>query len=301
MSVTRSKFQRHLFPGLDEFIMNSFEELPPRYTDWANVKDSDGAFEEDMTAAGLGLFVRTPESTNAAEDEFVPGFNKRYTHEDFTNGMGVTWQQQRDAKMIKIAGERAMDLGRAANQTIEILVHDLLNSGFSGGPTGPDGVSLFNTSHPFYRGGGVQSNMLDPVGPLTVTNYRLALTTFRRLFDHTGVRRLQMTPSGLIIPPEREYEANEIVTSAGRPDTANRADNVSRNKTTTYVSEHLISPNNWFMSVDKGRTKVKVWFRERFHTWDTEDERARTNWVFAAFALSYGWSDYLGWLGVNPA
>jgi phage major head subunit gpT-like protein len=281
--------------------MNEFDAVTERYSTWANVRDSDSACEEQMTAAGLGLFVRTPETVNAAEDEFVPGYRKRWTHEDYTQGMGLSWQQQRDAKIMAVANERAGDMGRSALATIEILVHDMLNRGFPGGPLGPDGKTLFATDHPFYRGGGAQSNMLNPVGPLTVTNYRLALTTFRRFYDHTGVRRLQMSPDGVLVAPENEHNADEIIKSAGRPDTANRADNVTRNATTVMVSEHLTDPKAWFMHIAKSRGKLMVFFRERFHTWDTEDERARVNWMFAAFALSYGWLDYLGWLGSNPA
>ena len=297
MATMRAQFQRTLFPGIDLSISKGFEEKEEQYSMIMNVMDSDSAFEEDMTAAGVGLFVQTPEGVQAAEDQFLPGFNKRYTHDDFTQSIGFTHQMIRDGK-VSFWNERGSDLGYSCRQTIEVLVADELNQGFTN-VSGPDGKSLFATDHPNIRQG-TQSNILDPVATIGVLSVRAALTKFRRFFDHTGVRRIRLMPEYLVHPPEEEYNVLEILKSAGRPDTANRADNVIKGALKPFTYDYLTDPKFWFVSATKSRHKLKVFFRERFHTTEFEDEKARTNWVQAMFAMSHGFSDWLGWLGSNP-
>lgn len=272
-----------------------------QFTEVFNMMTSDSAFEEDLTAAGVRLFVKTPESTEVSEDEFKPGYSIRYDHLDYALRMGFSHQFMRDGK-YNIWGDRSRDMGFSARQTKEILVADVFNNGFS--TNGYDGVPLFSASHPLIRGGGssgqVQSNVLTNVSTLSVISYRAMLTLFRKQFDETGVRRIALEPSVLVVGPDYEFDALEIVKSAGRPDTANRADNVSRQRTSVKVWDYLTNSHFWFMGVAKGQHKLKVYDRESFHVTEFEDEKARMNWIMAAFSFSFGYSYYLGWMGTNP-
>ena len=301
MATLRAEFQRLFFPGLEELIFRSYREKTPQFEPIFNVKSSDAAFEEDFTAAGTGLFVRTPENTESAEDKFYPGYSIRYDHFDYLLRMGFSHQFMRDGK-YNIWGDRSKDMGFSARQTREVLVADVFNNGFTA--NGYDGVPLFSASHPLIRGGGptgqVQSNVLPNVSTLSVISYRAMLTLFRKQFDETGVRRIALEPEVLVVSPDYEFDALEIVKSAGRPDTANRADNVTRQRTSVTVWDYLLNAHYWFMGVAKGQHKLKVFNREMFHVMEFEDEKARVNWIQAAFAFSYGYSQYLGWFGTNP-
>lgn len=297
MANFRSDFQRNLFPGIELKIKSAFDEIPTEYSQMFNVKTSDSAFEEFLGAAGVGLFVKTKEREETPEDKFYKGFPKRYNHDEYMLKIGCTWLAMKDGK-VKIFGERASDLGYSMRQTKEIIHADILNSGFT--VNGFDGVPLFSTAHPFYRGG-TQSNILTPVGTLSLLNYRLALTQFRRMKDHTGVRRIRVMPVKLTVPPELEHVALEIVTSPDRPDTANRAKNVVMNKTSVFVYNYLMNIKNWFIFPDKSRIKIRVFEREAFRVDEYEDKDARLNWVRGMFRTSSGHDDYLGPIGVNPA
>jgi len=298
MALTRAQFQRTLFPGIRDLIFRAFKEFPPEYSQVFNVMTSDKAFEEDLSLAGLGLFVRTPEQVEAAEDSFVPGFPKRYTHEDYTLSVGASHQVRRDDKS-GFWKQRAPDLGFSARQTKEILHADLFNSGFTVN-TGPDGLPLFSAVHPNVRSG-VQSNILAPVSTLSVIGLRLALTQMRRFFDDTGVRRQMLMAKQLIVPPEEEYNAMEILKSAGRPDTANRADNVVKNAVEPFIWDYLTDANNWFLAVGKGQHKLKSYDREAFGVTEFMDDKTKINWVQARMAFSLGHSHWIGLLGSNPA
>lgn|SRR6185369_3011 len=299
MSMMRSLFQRHLFPGLYDLILDSYREKPLQYTQLFRVDKSDSAFEEFRTAAGMGFFVRTPEGIEASQDRFFDGYPKRFQHEDYSLCVGFSHQFLRDIK-TRIARERSQDLGRSARATQEEVNAQLLNLGFDAATLGPDGVALFSTVHPNIRGG-TQSNIISPVSVLSVTSYRLALTKFRRFFDDTGVRRIQLDPAMLVVPPELEYEAKEIVKSMGRPDTANRADNVSRDSTTVFVYDFLSDAENWFMLANKDQHHLQIFNRETFNIKEYEEEKPRIMWVCAYYAQSFGWPHWMGTVGVNPA
>lgn len=298
MSITRANFQRFLFPGLKEIIKNAFAEIPLCYPSIFNVKSSDSAFEEDMQWAGSLLFVRTPENVEIPEDIFVPGFPKRYQADKYTKEIGFSHEMIRDGK-VPLWNDRVADMGFSARQTLEVAHADFYNGAFTTSLT-PDGLSLCNAAHPNFRQG-TQSNIMAPVATISVPAVRQMLTQFRRQFDHTGVRRIQVMPEWLIHPPEEEWNVLEILKSAGRPDTANRADNVTRNILKPFMWPYLTDDKNWFVQADKGRMKIKSYNRETFHTREREDEKTMINFVQAIFAFSFGASDYLGLIGSNPA
>lgn len=296
--LSRAQFQRTLFPGIRELIFSGFRRFPEEFSQIFNVLSSDKAFEEDYEIAGTGLFVRTPENVEAAIDNFTRGFPKRYQHEDFTLSVGASHQTRRDDKS-GYWKQRAPEMGISARQTKEVLHAGVFENGFDSAYPGPDGKALFATDHPNPRGG-TQSNILDPVGTITVLNVRIGLTQFRRFFDNTGVRRIQQKAMWLVHPPEKEYDVAEILTSAGRPDTADRADNVIKGALKGFTYDYLEDPENWFILADKSQHKLKSFNREDFGVSEYLDERTRIQWVIAAMAFSFGWSSWSGTLGANP-
>ena len=297
MAMTRSQFQRFLFDGIREVIFKKYREIPLRYTSIFNVLTSQKAFEEDNQIAGAGLLVRTPENSGTPEDAMLPGFPKRYQHNDYRLKVGASMQLRRDER-TGFWRDRASDLGYSTRQTKEILHAGYIDSGFTTS-LGPDGVSLYSAVHPNIKQG-TQSNIIALNSTLTVVGYRLALQQFRRFFDDTGVRRVQLMPSLLWVPPELEYDALEIVNSTQRPDTANRADNVAKGKTSVFVWEYLLDTNAWGINCDKGVIKLKSFNRtdmevDRNEDWDTEIDHVRVKTAF-----SFGHSHWIGTLASNP-
>lgn len=299
--ITRAQFQRLMFPGLREIIYRNYRQKETQYTKIYNVMTSSSAFEEDYTMTGVMLFQRTDEETEVPTDHFQEGLSIRYDMIDYTLRVGFSHQFVRDGK-YNIWNDRARDLGFSASQTEEVLHADLYNQGFTN--VGYDGVSFFNSSHPLIRGGGsggqVQSNVLASASTLSVSSYRDMLTLSRLMFDETGVRRIQYVMRNLVVAPQNEFVGMEITKSAGRPDTANRVDNVTKGRTECIIWDYLTNPKYWFMGVDKGSHKVKSYTREKFRTRSYMDEETETNWISARESFAFGYSDYKGWWGTNP-
>jgi len=291
-----------MFPGLREFIFRGFREKEEQFTTMFNTLTSDSAFEEDMIAAGVGLFRQWEELDESTEDRFVPGLSKRYDHVDYGMRMGFSEQFIRDTK-VAIMNDRARDMGFSARQTKEILVADVFNSGFV--TNGYDGVPLFSASHPFTRGGGasgqVQSNLLSTAASVSSVSVRAMMTLFRLFLDETGVRRISLVPKWLWHHPAHEWDVLEILKSAGRPDTANRADNVIRNKLEPFTWDYLTAQGPWGMTSEKGDNRLKCYNRVNFRTRTFEEEKTETQWVQARFAFSFGYSHYLGTVASNAA
>lgn len=311
--ITRSQFQRVFFPGLDDVIGLAYRMKPEEFSLIYNVMSSDSAFEEDYHIAGVGLAQLTDEDTDIPRDRFYRGPSIRYNHADFTLGIGFSHQFQRDVK-INIMNDRSKALGNSFRQTPEVLVADDFNNGFVAGTPASasygaalnyDNVALFSASHPLTRGGGssgqVQSNVLATPSTLSVSSYRDMLTLSRLLFDDTGVLRIQLTMRDLIVPPQLEFVAKEIVKSAGRPDTANRADNVNKDATGIIIWDFLLNPKYWFMVADKSQHKLKFFWREKFGTRTWMDDNTETHWIRGREAFSHGYSDYIGTFGTNPS
>src|SRR6202043_3520696 len=77
------------------------------------------------------------------------------------------------------------DLGWSANETRELDAVGTFNNGFSGSFLGPDAVSLFSASHPLYKAGGVQSNLMT-AADLDSYSLQLALTAFELMKRPSG-------------------------------------------------------------------------------------------------------------------
>lgn len=308
VGITRAQFQRFFFPGLNEIIGMSYREKEAQFEKLYNIMGSDGAFEEDIRMAGLSLFIRMDEEQEFPSDKWYAGQSVRYDMVKWGLRIGFSDEFLADSK-VGVQRDRAKDLGKSARETVEVLVADDFNNGFSGntgyGVTSEyDGVSLFNSAHPLIKGGGsagqTQSNVLATAATLSVSSYRDMLTLSRLMFDETGVRRIQLMMRDLVVPPQLEFVAKEIVKSSGRPDTANRADNVTKDSTGIIIWDYLLNAKYWFMVAAKSEHKLKFFWRDKFTTSPSYDENSEMHWIKGRMRFSHGYSDYIGTFGTNP-
>lgn len=300
--MTRSQFQRFLFPGIRKALFDSYREKPEEYSQIFKVMGTDDEFVEDIQTAGIGLFQVTDEDAEIPSDRFFQGLSIRYDIVDYTVKVGFSHQSMRGLK-VKIFNDRGREIGFSARQTAEVLHAGMFDNGFTN--VGYDNVSLFNSAHPLSaRTGGAngqtQSNVLATPSTLSVSSYRDMLTQSRLFFDQTGVRRIQLNMATLVVTPQNEFVAKEIVKSAGRPDTANRADNVTKDATGMVVWDYLQNAKYWYMVAEKSQHELNSFWREKLNTGTYYEEDTQSNWVRAREAFTFGYSDYIGVLGTNP-
>ena len=293
-------FLTTMLPALDEVIFNKYNRLPPQYSKVFRVLDSKRSIEQTSEISGLGMFGAVGEGENIRYDQSVPGFAKTYTHVQYGLGFKIS-RIMVDDDRFSIINKLASDLGRSAQETIELdAVTDFVN-GFNSSYPGPDGQPLFSANHPLFKSGGVQSNVGAAVD-LDISSLEVALTTFRRMKDPSG-KRIGVLPKTLILPPELEFVGSEIMNASMRSDTANNTPNAFKNRVgmssfdQVTVWEYLTDPDAWFISADKSDTELRFYWREKPNTVHDVDFDSRSVKTAMWFRETHGWSSFYGLYG----
>lgn len=288
-------FLADALPALDEVIFRRLARHPPQYSRVFRVMSSQRSIEQTTEVTGLSTFVSVPEGGNVRYDFSVPGFDKTYTHLQYALGFAIS-RVMADDDRWGIIRKLSSELGRSAKETVELHAASVFNNGFS--DTGPDGVSLFNASHPLVKSGGTQSN-LGTAADLDIASLELALTEFRTMVDPTG-KKARLMPRRLIIPPQLEFTASEMLKGSMRSDTANNTINAFRNRVgmqsfdDVAVWEYLTDPDAWFVLAEKEDTDLRFYWRERPNTIHDIHFDSRTLKTAMWMRYSYGYSGFWG-------
>ncbi|KKL57418.1 hypothetical protein LCGC14_2235630, partial [marine sediment metagenome] len=117
--------------------------------------------------------------------------------------------------------------------------------------TGFDGLALASTAHTRLDGGATQANRPTSFGALSVSTLQTGLTQFKKWNNDRG-RPIMSNPVILLVPPDLEFSALEILDSNLRADTANNTINVlNRFGLEVRVSRYLSSTTFWALIGDK--------------------------------------------------
>jgi len=295
-------FLASMLPALDEVIFQRYDRFPPQYTQVFRVMGSGKSIEQTSEIAGLGTFVQIPEGGPMHYDSAVPGFDKTYLHEQYGLGFRMT-RVMVDDDRFAIIQKLASELGRSAKETVELAVASHFNNGFTGGAyAGPDGQPLFSLSHPMVKSGLVQQNCLTTPADLDIGSIEITLTDFRRMKDPSG-KKVRVRPRRLIIPPELEFAAAEILKSPTRSDTPNRAINAFQNRSgmagfeDAFVWDYLSDPRAWFVQAEPEDTELRFYWREKPNTVHEVDFDSRSIKTAMWYRQSSGWSSFYGVYG----
>jgi hypothetical protein len=80
MPITTGSFAKALFPGVNKWYGNAYDEHKVEYTDLFSTESSRRAFEEEMGVSGFGLASVKTEGGGVSYDTAQQGFLTRYTH-----------------------------------------------------------------------------------------------------------------------------------------------------------------------------------------------------------------------------
>jgi phage major head subunit gpT-like protein len=290
-----------MLPALDELIFNKYDRNPEQYSKVFRVMKSSRSIEQTSEIAGLGNFNETSEGGAVRYDEAVPGFSKTYTHAQYALGFKIT-RIMVDDDRFSIINKLSSDLGRSAKETVELSAANVFINGFSSSYPGPDGKPLFASDHPLVKTGGTQRNTLAVAADLDIASIELSLTDFRTMKDPSG-KRIRLQPQKLIIPPQLEFAAAEILKGSMRSDTSNNTVNAFQHRIgygsfeDVMVWEYLTDPDAWFIAAAKEDTELRFYWRERFNTIHDVDFDTRSIKTAGWMRFSHGWSSFYGLYG----
>jgi len=240
-----------LWPGVNHFYGEAYNELPTEYTMLFDRETSTKAYEEDVGVMGFGLANVTGEGESVKYDSSSQAFINRYIHKKYTLGFRITREAYEDNQydLSALGKKDAMALAFSMRQTKEIVAANVYNRFTTSGYTYGDGVVLGSASHPLY-GGGTFSNMPAVAADLSEAALEQACIDIAGFVNDRGLK-VALLPKTLIIPKELIFEAERILKSVLQNDTANNAINVLKNLNMfpggAKVNHYLTDSDAWFI------------------------------------------------------
>jgi len=248
--MNRATFNKSVVPGLFSFMVEAYkpksgEQLWKRL---AKTKNSKRAYEESAYWAGLGLIPIKPEGQPIDYDDPVQGPTKRWSHRTYGLGVRITEEMIEDSLYPDIPtefGQMTGELGSSCNETLEVLAHDIINSG-TGTSTHTDGLggAIFATGKTLLRGG-TWDNLLSPASDLSATALQASLDTFENQRDDTG--KIQIIRAKEIwVNQANAWKAKELLNSAYDPESANNSINALKERNLQLVVSPFLTDTDAF-------------------------------------------------------
>lgn len=314
MAMISDHWSQLVDPRIREAFFLGFSGDDRRQSMLPQLFDIRGSQFADEKILGIGGIPSSgwnfEDSGRVQYTEAVKGFEETITHHEFARGMMVE-RKLIDDNRIPQALAAARNLGDSAFRVREKAGANVFTNAFSAATsetlddfgtdaTGPDSVALCSDAHDTSP---QDTTNLTNEGTLALTKANLSTTRqlHMALTDMNG-DILNIMPDELLVPPELEDTALEIVRSALDPTSANNAINPQAGRFTVKVWHYLTDANAWF-TIDSGmRQQHLVWFdRIPLEFGREEDFDTLVGKWRAYMRWSLGWSDWRFVYGNNPS
>lgn len=285
-------------PGLTEVLQNAFDEVPEQHLQFFKVKDSENANEDYITIAMFGSMPEKYEGQPVQLDELREAYKTTLTAKTFSLGVRITREAVEDAKYGILNGISA-GLGVSGRDAAENSGANIWNRGFNDSYVGGDSEPLFGDNsartHPL-KGGGTWRNTLSSAADLAFGSLDQALIDIRSTVNDRGLL-IRLTPELLVVPPELETTALQLVGSDLQPFTQENQVNVFRKRLKVAVWDYLTDTDGWGIMC----REHKMIFQNRVPL-GTEMEVFRGDMIYTARRrFVHGWKDPRGVFGVEGA
>lgn len=298
MGVVNSEgFGYLLDPGLRKIFMSEYGMAEGQRENLFGAETSNKAVEYDLGIGGTGDLAEF--DGTIAYDDFKQQYRTSYTHKEWVKGMKIE-RKLVDDDLYSIINKRPAQLALVAKRTMEKHASGIFNNAFNTSLfSGGDALALCSTAHTFVGTGTTVGNSgTTALSATAVEATRLLMRQFTDETDNLTVGR----GDTLIVPPQLEETAWEVVNSQGKLDTADNNPNFNKGKYKIVSWDYLTDSNNWFMADSKMMKMYLKWF-QRIPTEFNKDKDFDTylsKWsVYTRY--SYGFSDWSWIYGHNVA
>ena len=298
MAITSGSFAKALWPGVNSWYGQAYNEHGVEYTDLFDTETSRRAFEEDMGTSMFGLASAKPEGNSISYDTAVQGYLTRYTHVTYGLGFIITREMVDDDLYDVIGKKRAQGLAFSMRQTKEILGANVYTRANTAGYTGGDGSTLLASDHTPMYGGADQSNITTAATLSEAALEELCIDIMEAKNDR-GLN-IALTPQTLIINPNLVFEADRILNSPLRVGTAdndlNALKNMGKFPGGVKVNHYITDTNAYYI-----RTNCPdgmKYFERRGDDFSMDNDFDTDNAKYKATGrYSFGWTDWRGLYG----
>jgi hypothetical protein len=301
--ITTSSFAKSLFPGVNKWYGDKYNEFPVEWDKLFEKNTSKRAWEEDVGISGMGLLSQKAEGAGITYDSSRQGYTTRYNHVVYASGFIVTREAYEDDLYDVIGKQKAQGLAFSVRQTKEIIGANVYNRAFNTSYLGGDGSTLVacagggSASHALVAGG-TATNGPSAAVDLSEAALEQASIDIASFTSDRGLK-ISVRPSVLIIPKELMFEASRILKSDGRVGTDSNDINALKAMGIVpqiMVNHYLTDTDAWFLRTD-AQNGMK-YFERRGDEFSTDDDFDTENAKFkATFRCSFGWTDWRGMYG----
>jgi len=302
MAISRAQLLKELLPGLNALFGMEYERYGEEHKEIYETESSERSFEEERKLSGFGQAPVKNEGSAIAYDNAQEAFTARYNHETIALGFSLTEEAVEDNLYDTLSARYTKALARSMANTKQVKAANVLNNGFSGGPTGGDGVTLFSTAHPLVSGG-TNSNTQTTAADLNESSLENAVIQIAAWTDERGLL-IAAKPRKLIIPPSLQFVATRLLDTELRTATADNDINAIKTNGAIpegYAINHYLTDTDAYFLTTDVPNGLKHFVRTPLTTsmdgdFDTGNVRYK-----ARERYSFGWSDPLGMWGSQGA
>jgi hypothetical protein len=252
MAISRAQLLKELLPGLNALFGLEYAKYGEQHKEIYETETSERSFEEEVKLSGFSAAPVKNEGAAIAYDNAQEAFTARYTHETIALGFSITEEAIEDNLYDSLSSRYTKALARGMAYTKQVKAAAILNTGFTGGPTYGDGVTLFSTAHPLVSGG-VNSNRPATAADLNETSLENAVIQIAAWTDERGLL-IAAKPKKLVVPPSLQFVATRLLETELRVGTADNDINAIKNNGSIpggyTVNNFLTDTNAWFLLTD---------------------------------------------------
>jgi hypothetical protein len=297
MAITSGSHPKQLWPGVKKFFGDTYAEKPLVAEMLFTEMSSDKSYEEYVEETNFGLAPVKAEGASIQYDIDSQGYISRIVNVTYGLGAKVTQEAIEDNQYFSVARKKSGKLARSMRQTKENVAANIFNRAFTAAFAGGDGVELLATNHPTVNG--TQSNELAVAADMSEASLEELLTQIRLATDSRGLR-MQLKGMKLAIPPQLEFIATRIVSSANQSGTANNDVNAMRQLGMlpggVVVCDYFTDPDAFFIITDATEGLIRQQRRalrlEQDNDFDTSNACMKATERYA-----FGWADWRGVFG----
>ena len=252
MAISRAQLLKELLPGLNALFGMEYSTYGEEHKEIYEVENSERSFEEETKLSGFSAAPVKNEGQAIAYDNAQEAWTARYNHETIALGFSITEEAVEDNLYDSLSKRYTKSLARAMAYTKQVKGAGVLNSAFSGGPTGGDGVVLCSTAHPLVSGG-VNSNTFTVQADLNETSLEAAVIQIAAWTDERGLL-IAAKPRKLVVPPALMFVAKRLLDTELRVGTTDNDINALKAMGSIpegyKVNHFLTDPNAFFLMTD---------------------------------------------------
>lgn len=238
---------------------------------WSKIATKVPSTARSEDYAWFGSLPRMRKMRGERVPQKLKDYGYTIVNEEYEDSIEVKRADIKDDQTGKF-GPLARSIGEAVKMfPDELIFGTLLPNGFTN--LAYDGQFFFDVDHPIGDTGSVQSNKL--TAALSATTYNQARGMLRRMTDDFGTPINQNPTLLLVIPPELEGTAKQILKAETL---ANGATNVDFNTADYLVSPWLTDTDNWYLFDTSGVILPFVVQEREFIPFESLEDDSESSW-----------------------